>query len=297
MSTTLTDRPAVPAWVDREAYPFESRWVELPGGRRMHYVDEGAGEPIVFVHGTPTWSFEWRHLIRGLSVTHRCIAPDLLGFGLSDRPRDFAYTPEAHADAVAGFVGALGLDGFTLVVHDFGGPIALPLALDGSGRVRRVVVLNSWMWSFRGDAEMEKKAKIAGSGVGKWLYRNLNLSLRVIAPSAYGDRRKLTPAIHRQYLAPFADRWSRGAVLWALAHALLGSSAHYDALWRMRDRLRALPVLIVWGEKDSAFPPPMLARWREALPDARVVALPVGHWPHEEAPDEVLAAVRDFLRG
>ena len=297
MSTTLVDRSAVPAWVDREAYPFESRWTELPGGRRMHYVDEGAGEPVVFVHGTPTWSFEWRHLVRGLSATHRCIAPDLLGFGLSDRPRDFAYTPEAHAEAVASFVDALGLDGFTLVVHDFGGPIALPLALDGSGRVRRVVVLNSWMWSFRGDAEMEKKAKIAGSGVGKWLYRNLNLSLRVIAPSAYGDRRKLTPAIHRQYLVPFADRWSRGAVLWALARALLGSSAHYDALWRKRDRLRALPVLVVWGEKDSAFPPPMLARWREALPEARVVPLPVGHWPHEEAPDEVLAALRDFLRG
>lgn len=293
--TSVSDAgSAVPAWLDREAYPFAHRWARLPGGARMHYVDEGAGEPVLFVHGTPTWSFEWRHLIRGLSATHRCIAPDLPGFGLSDRPRAFAYTPEAHAEALRAFVDGVGLDAFTLVVHDFGGPIALPLALE-PGRVRRLVVLNSWMWSFAGDAEMEKKARIAASGLGGWMYRRLNFSLRVLVPASYGDRKKLTKAVHRQYRAPFPDAWSRGTVLWALAKALLGSSAHYDALWRRRQALRDVPALVAWGMRDPAFPPRHLARWREALPHARVVELPAGHWPHEELPDEVLAAVRELL--
>lgn len=287
---------AVPAWVDTEAYPFANRWIEIAGGRRVHYVDEGAGETILFVHGTPTWSFEWRHLIRGLSATHRCVAPDLPGFGLSDRPADFAYTPEAHSEAVRQFVDALGLDSFTLVVHDFGGPIALPLALEG--RVRRLIVLNSWMWSFADDPSMARKARFAAGGIGRWMYRRLNASLRLITPSAYGDRKKLTRAIHAQYLAPFPDAWSRETVLWALAKALLGSSAHYDALWRRREELRSIPSLIVWGMKDSAFPPPMLERWKTALPHARIIEIAeAGHWPHEEAPDEVLAAVRGFVRG
>ncbi len=285
---------AVPTWLDTEAYPFTHHRAQLPGGARMHYVDEGSGEPILFVHGTPTWSFEWRHPVRGLSATHRCIAPDLLGFGLSDRPRDLAYTPEAHAEALRAFVDGLGLEGFTLVVHDFGGPIALPLALE-PGRVRRLVVLNSWMWSFAGDADMEKKARIAGGRLGGWMYRRLNFSLRVLVPTSYGDRKKLTKAVHRQYLAPFPDAWSRGAVLWALAKALLGSSAHYDSLWRRREALRDIPALVVWGMRDPAFPPRHLDRWREALPHARVVELPTGHWPHEELPDEVLAAVRELV--
>lgn len=303
MSTeTLSDPPLatrpgpIPAWLDRDAYPFAHRWTALGSGARIHYVDEGAGDPILFVHGTPTWSFEWRHLIKGLARTHRCVAPDLLGFGLSDRPRDFPYTPEAHAATIAEFVERLGLEKVTLVVHDFGGPIALPLALERPSRVRRLVVINSWMWSFAGDREIERAARIAGGPVGRFLYRWANFSLRVIMPSAYADRRKLTPALHEQYLAVFPDRWSRGAVLWPLAHALLGSSAHYDRLWSMRDRLKELPVLIVWGTKDSAFRPTQLARWKSAAPHAEVVELPVGHWPHEEAPADVAAAVREFTK-
>jgi len=292
---TTRSRPEVPSWVDTEAYPFAHHWAELPGGRRMHYLDEGAGETILFVHGTPTWSFEWRHLVRGLSGTHRCVAPDLLGFGLSDRPRDFAYTPEAHAEAIESFVDALGLADFTLVAHDFGGPIGIPLAL--AGRARRLVVLNSWMWSFDDDADMARKARIASSRIGGFLYRRLNFSPRVILPSAYADRKKLTREIHRQYLAPFPDAWSRGAVLWTLARSLLGSGAFYDSLWRRRDALRSVPTLIVWGMEDPAFGPRLLERWRAALPDAHVVELPAGHWPHEELPDLVLAPVRAFLAG
>jgi haloalkane dehalogenase len=285
---------AIPAWVDREAWPWPVRHVDVGPGAMAH-VDVGEGETILFVHGTPTWGLDWRHLIRALSTSHRCVAPDLLGFGLSDRPADFAYTPEAHAAALERFVDALGLRGVTLVVHDFGGPIGLPLALRRPDVVARVVVVNTWMWSFEDDPKMAPGARLIGGRLGRFLYRWANLSLRVIAPSAWGDRRKLTPALQRQLLAPFPGRWERGVVLWTLARSLLGSSACYAALWAERAALARLPVLIVWGLKDTAFRPYLLDRWREAVPHADVVALDVGHWPHEEDPDAFVAALRTFL--
>ena len=302
--TLALDRSHTSSWVDREAYPFRSRWLALPEGR-LHYVDEGNGgnaddpdDPILLVHGTPTWSFEYRHLIAGLSSNRRVIALDHLGFGLSERPADAAYTPEAHAARFRAFVDGLGLSRFTLVVHDFGGPIALPVALDDPGRVSRLVVLNSWIWSFAGDPEqreMARRARMVSGGFGRFMYRRVNASLRLVTPSAYGDRRKLTRAIHGQYLAAFPDADSRERVLWTLARALLGSSVHYDGLWRRRDRLAAIPALVVWGMKDSAFRPVQLARWRAALPHATIVELPgAGHWPHEEEPARVLAEVRGF---
>lgn len=286
---------AQPHGVDRIEYPFASHLVQLAAGN-MHYVDEGKGEPILFSHGTPTWSFEWRHLIRSLSATHRCIAPDHLGFGLSERPAFGVYTPEWHAANFEQFVERLDPGPLTLVVHDFGGPIALPVAISRPDLVRRLVVINSWTWSFAGDSDMEAKARVAGSSFGRTLYRWANFSLRVVMPSAYGDRSKLTKAIHRQYLERFPDRWSRGVVLWQLAHSLLGSSAFYESLWRQRDRLRKRSALVIWGMKDSAFRPHQLAKWCEALPQAEVVELPdAGHWPHEEQPDVVAAALTRFL--
>jgi haloalkane dehalogenase len=285
----------IPAWLDVGAYPFAHHYAQLSAGR-MHYLDEGRGEPLLFVHGTPTWSFEYRHLVRGLFSRYRCIAPDHLGFGLSERPAGFSYRTEQHAENLAAFVEQLGLERFSLVVHDYGGPIGLPLALAHPERVAKLVLMNTWMWSFDEDADMQKKARMAASGLGRWLYRYANASLRLLTPSAYGDRSKLTNDIHRQYLAVFADRDSRERVLWALAQALSGSRDFYQSLWQRRERLRRTPMLIIWGMKDSAFRPHQLEKWSDAFPQAQVVRLEqAGHWPHEEQPAEVLAAMRSFL--
>jgi len=271
----------------------------------MHYVDEGSGPPILFVHGTPTNSYEYRHLIAALSKRFRCIAPDHLGFGVSSRPQSFAYTPEAHAAVLKEFVERLDLRDLTLVVHDFGGPIALPLAV-GNGewgvgsddsRVTRVVILNSWAWPLDDDPQMARGAKFIGGAAGRLLYRYANASLRLIMPSAYGDKKKLTRAIHRRYLDVFRDRDARVLVLHALARALLGSRAHYQALLDRIERLRDVPVLIVWGMKDSAFQPYQLERWQRLLPTAQVAKIEgAGHWPHEEEPGRVIAAIEGFLK-
>lgn len=259
-------------------------------------MDEGSGRPVLFVHGTPTWSFEYRHLIDALRGSFRCVAPDHFGFGLSERPAHLSYSAQEHAGNLERFVDQLGLGELDLVVHDYGGPIGLPLALSRPGRVRRLVLLNTWMWRFDDDPDMRRKGRIAGGAFGRFLYRRLNFSLRVLAPSAYGDRRKLTRAIHRQYLSVFPDAGSREQVLWALARGILGEGEFYDSLWRERMRLAHIPTLIVWGMKDSALRPHLLERWRTALPHAEVVALlEAGHWPHDEEPEVVIRAVGEFL--
>ena len=148
---------------------ISGRYVETPAGR-MHYMDEGEGEAVLFVHGTPTWSYEWRHVIRALRGGYRCVAPDHLGFGYSDRPTDFAYTPEAHAAQLERFVAGLALERFTLVVHDFGGPIGLPQALWHAGRVKRLVVMNTWMWSLADDSAIRRPARLLSGASGRWLY-------------------------------------------------------------------------------------------------------------------------------
>lgn len=284
---------STPDWLDRVGWPYEARSIAVPEGR-LHYVDEGAGDTVVLVHGTPTWSYEWRHAIAGLRGGHRVVALDHLGFGLSDRPADAGYAPEDHARRFRAIIEHVAPSGqFSLVVHDFGGPIALDWALDHVDRLTRLVVVNSWMWSFENDLSMRRKAAMIRGAVGRWLYRRLNASQRLIMPSAYGDRRRLTPAIHQQYLRVFPDPDSRERVLFALAQSMLGSSAFFDGLWQRRARLASVPVHLLWGMRDSAFPPSILERWQRALPHARTTAFAsAGHWPHEEEPDAFVRALQ-----
>jgi haloalkane dehalogenase len=284
----------VAPWLDRAAYPFVPRSLALSEGR-VHYLDEGAGEPVVFVHGTPSWSFEYRQLIRELRSSRRCIAFDHLGFGLSERPTAFGYRPEDHARVFSEFIAALGLERFTLVIHDFGGPIALPFAQAHPERIAALVVLNSFMWPFD-EPKLVQQARFAGSSLGRLLYRYLNFSLRVLMPLAYGDKRRLTPSVHAQYLAPFRARSARERVLWSLARSLLGSHLHYAELWQKRERLASIPALVLWGMQDRLFPASYLDRFRQALPRAQIETIAdAGHWPHEERPELVLEAMTQFL--
>ncbi len=290
-----------PPWLDRNAWPYTPRRHRTPDGD-LHFVDEGSGPPLVLVHGTPTWSFEWRHVIARLTPTHRVVAHDHLGFGLSERPAHASYAPEAHAARFAHFIAAQRANGLsdpiTLVVHDFGGPIALDWALDHLDAISRIVIVNSWMWSFTDDPLMPKRAAMIDNAFGRLLYRIANVSLRVIMLSAYGDRSRLTPPIHAQYLAPFTDADSRERVLFALAHALRGSARFFDTLSARRERLTPVPVDIIWGARDSAFPPAMLDRWREICPHATVHRLPdSGHWPHEEEQEIFVRTLQRILAG
>lgn len=260
----------------------------------MHYVDEGAGPPVVLFHGNPTWSFLYRHVIQHLAPRYRCIAPDYLGFGLSDKPAGFSYRPEDHARHVHALLDGLGLEGATLVVQDWGGPIGLSYAVERPERVRRLVIMNTWMWAVDDDPRFALFSRILGNPLARLLIEQFNLFARVIMPMAYADRARLTPAIHRQYLAPLATPADRtGSAVFP--RAILGSTAWLADLWRRRDCLAGKDALIVWGVKDPAFRKPELERWMGLLPEAEVHRQPAGHYVQEELGPELGTLVEAFL--
>ena len=281
-----------PTWLDRREYPFASHWLDTGAGR-LHYVDEGQGPTILMVHGTPTWSFLYRHLVKGLGDRYRCVVPDHLGFGLSERPAGWSYHPQDQARILAQVIETLELKDLTLVVHDFGGPIGLAYALAHPENVRRLVLFNTWMWSLRGDRRLEWSARLFDSALGRLLYERGGFSYRVLWRHAVKDPRAHAAGIRAQYRAPLADRVTRYAT-WVYARALLGSSDWYESLWRRRERIARIPTLLIWGLEDPAFGA-FLPRWRAELERAEVVELDCGHAPPEERPAETLVALERFL--
>lgn len=293
-SSTRSTLLRTPEWLDRSLYPFAAHYFDSADGR-MHYVDEGSGAPVVFVHGTPTWSFLYRHLIARLAPRHRVIAVDHLGFGLSDKPANGPYEPEDHARRLTALLDSLGISGATFVVHDFGGPIGLRAALAQPDRVERLVLFNTWMWSIADDPAIARGARVAGSWAGRLLYRHLNVPVKALMPKVVGDRRVLTPEIVRHYAAPLASPDERMGA-WGCAHALLHAGPWYDWLWSQRGRLREKPMLLLWGMKDPTFGVRYLERWRSEFPEAEVHTFTAsGHFVPEEAAPEVGPIVEQFF--
>lgn len=291
-ASALVAPPLFPRWLDRSLYPFEARRFGTPDGA-MSYVDTGRGRPVVLSHGTPSWSFEWRAVIRALAPTHRVIAPDHLGFGLSDKPDAPAILrPADHARRLGALVEALDLREAILVGHDFGGPIGLGAALAAKDRFGAIVLSNTWMESLAHRADVRRLSAIVRSPLGRLLYRGLNASPRWILPAAFADRSGLSKVVRRHYTAPFS-RWSERAAPWTLGVELAGSSAFYASIWERRAELAGKPARVVWGEKDPTFRAADLERLTAGLPHAEVTLAPTsGHFTAEEAPDAIVAAIR-----
>lgn len=284
-----------PDWVDRTQYPFQSRFFETPHGR-MHYIDEGAGEVILFVHGNPSWSFEYRKLVARLRQGYRCIAIDHLGFGLSDKPAAASYLPQFHAENLARFIQGLGLEAVTLVLHDWGGPIGMSYALGHPDNVRRLVVYNSWFWSVRGNKTLERFSGFVGGPVGRFLCRWFNFFPRVLIPASVGNRKNLAKSVHRHFIRPFPTAQSRKGT-WVFPGAILGESGWLEDLWARRSALQHVPVLLLWGLKDVAFDVDFLARWESCFPGHTTLRFPgVGHCAPEEIGSEALPAMEAFLQ-
>ncbi|MFN8396957.1 MAG: alpha/beta fold hydrolase [Bacteroidia bacterium] len=196
------------SWFDAASYPFPSKF-QTVSGHRMHYIDVGSGPLILFVHGTPTWSYLYRQQIVALSREFRCVAIDHIGFGMSDKPKDAPYSPEWHSRSLEQFVDALGLQDFTLVVHDFGGPIGLSMAIRRPEIVKRVVLMNTFLWETANNPAAQKVDRLIRSALGRFLYLRMNASPKFLLKSAFADKRKLTKALHRHYTKVFPNRESR----------------------------------------------------------------------------------------
>jgi haloalkane dehalogenase len=283
-----------PHWLNRTEYPFKSRWWETSAGR-IHYVDEGHGKPVVFVHGVPAWSYNFRLAIRRLSGSHRCVAVDHLGFGLSDKPRLWSYEPALMAQHLEDLIHDLDLRDVTLVVHDWGGPLGLSYALRHRANVDRLVILNSWMWSSDGDWRAQIVARVLASRLYGFCDEHFAITPRWFTRLAVSRRKAILEDTFRHFERPLARREHR-AGLRALVRAIRHSDSWVGSLWSQRDQLRDIPALVVWGMNDPAFPRKYLDRWRKLFNDATVRPLPnVGHYPHEEMPEMVTNLICAFV--
>lgn len=282
------------SWLDRSLYPFQSQYFSHPDGQ-IHYLDLGQGEPVVMVHGTPTWSFMYRHLASNLQTSHRVLVPDHLGFGLSDKPKRADYSVQIQAQRFETWLESLALESIHLVVHDFGGPIGLAYALKYPHKIQSLTIANTWMWSARGEVQFEKMAKTLASPLLPFLYRWFNFSARFLLPQGFADRKYLTKAMHQQYLAPLAFG-KREAPL-AFAKSLLAAQDWFANLWDQRLRIKDIPAQILWANQDRFLEAGYAERFASIWPDkARIIRFDkAGHFLWEEVQQEILPLMRQFL--
>jgi pimeloyl-ACP methyl ester carboxylesterase len=282
-------------WINKNLFPFKPNYIKIDG-YRLYYIDEGSGAIILFVHGTPEWSFAYRDLVKGLSETYRCIAIDHLGFGLSDKPVDADYTTKKHASRLETFIEQLQLQNINIVANDFGGSIALSYAIGHPGNVNRVCLFNTWMWSLARDRHYSWAARLMRTWIGKLLYRQFNFPVTVIMPRAYGNRSKLTKEIHRHYKEPLSEPAYRNGA-YAFAKEMLDASGWWDGLWANIYKIKDKPFLIFWGMKDRFILPKELDRWANALTDVRVIRFAqAGHFVQEEEPGKMIRELKEFFR-
>jgi pimeloyl-ACP methyl ester carboxylesterase len=280
-------------WLDRSAYPFTSNFFDV-NGYQLHYIDEGQGESILFVHGTPSWSFDYRNITKALSKSFRCIAIDHIGFGLSDKPEHYDYSSINHSRTLEKFIVEKQLSNFTMVVHDFGGPIGLNFAIQHPEMIKSLVILNSWLWSSKTDPDYMKVVGILRSPALPFLYRYLNFSAKFILPKSFGDH-KLSAKTLKQYTKPFTHKTQRNGTL-AFAQSLLNDQDWFEELWNHKDSIASKPTLLVWGLKDPVIKPRYLDKFKAGFENAQVLELETsGHFPQEEEPEKVAVAIRDFL--
>ncbi len=282
-------------------FPYQAKELPRPGGV-LRYVDEGAGPPVLMVHGNPTWSFYFRRLIAELAPDHRCVVPDHLGCGRSDHPQEGRYgfrlldrvnDLEALADA-AGLTRDV-----TLVVHDWGGMIGMAWAARHPERIKRIVVLNTAAFPLPAGVPLPKSLEWGrNTGFGAWLIVRHNAFCR--AALRWCVRKPLPPEVQAAYLAPYGTPERRRAVLKFVQDIPLGPR---DASWGLvHDTAAGLakfahtPAMICWGARDFVFHDGFLAEWRRRWPHAEVHRFAdAGHYVLEDAAEEIAALVREFL--
>jgi haloalkane dehalogenase len=283
--------PARPAWVDDELFPFESRFIAIDG-HTVHYVDEGSGPTLLFLHGNPTWSFEYREVIRALREQFRCIALDYPGFGLSSARPGYRYLPEEHTQVVTAFVDAMGLTGVTLAAQDWGGPIGLAVVEQRPAVFEGLVLANTWAWPIS-DLHIQALSHLLGGPLGRLLIRRFNLFVNAMIP--VGHRlRKPTAAEMAHYRKALAtpDRRDASAVFPGRITASRAFLADVEA--GLGD-LASLPTLIVWGDADFAFRAKDRQRWEQVFADHHTVIVEgAGHFVQSDAPEQFAAAIRNW---
>jgi haloalkane dehalogenase len=290
-------------------YPFTPQRFDVRPGIAMSFLDEGPrdGEVIVMLHGNPSWSYYWRHLVSALSDKYRCIVPDHIGMGLSDRPDDGAsaspnydYTLQSRIDDLDTLLRHLGVDGpVTLAVHDWGGMIGFGWALRDPARIKRLVITNTASFPLPQSKRFPKRLAMGrDSRLGGWLIRRFNLFARGAA--WFGTTRSLPKDVRAAYADVYAGWTNAISTLRFMQDIPLGPS---DRAWSLLEAAAAAlpgyadrPAFIAWGLRDFVFDRHFLAGFRAALPNAEVQAFEdAGHYVLEDRHEVLVPAIRRFL--
>ena len=289
--------------VSKNIYPFESNFLDR-SGLQYHYIDEGSGDPVVMVHGNPTWSFYYRNLIQALSGGYRTIAPDHIGCGLSDKPGDdrYEYTLRSRLDDLGALLSHLNIEReITLVLHDWGGMIGMLYAVRHPERIKRLVILNTSAFHLPDTKPFPWALWLCrNTALGAFLVRGFN-AFSGIASHVGCKRKKMLPDIRRAYREPYSSWQNRIATLRFVQDIpLKPGDESYDLVAEVEQNVGKLtdkPMLVCWGLKDFVFDRHFLQCWEDRFPEAEVHRFDdCGHYILEDASDEVIAHIRNFLK-
>jgi len=288
----------IPAELRRE-YPFAPKAFTTPGGARMSFLDEGprSESAVLMLHGNPTWSYYYRHLVRALAPEQRCVVPDHIGMGFSDKPVNYDYTLATRIADGEALVAMLGLKRIHLVVHDWGGAIGFGFAARHPAMIGRITILNTA--AFHSPWIPARIAVCKAPIIGPLVVRGLNGFAGPAVRMAM-HRRRLSAEEKRGYLCPY-DSWAHRVAVNAFVadiplratHPSWATLAAVEAgLPQFRDRA----VQIIWGGRDFCFDDRFLGRWREIFPQADVHRIAdAGHYVLDDARDDVVPRIRAFL--
>ncbi|WP_020539105.1 alpha/beta fold hydrolase [Lewinella cohaerens] len=289
------------ASVSSDLYPFKSHYLDI-GGHRFHYLEEGKGDPVVLLHGNPSWSFYYRKLIPKLSSEFHCLAPDHIGMGYSDKPGDDAYnyTYTQRVKDLEYFLEVKGItDNITLIVHDWGGMIGMYYARRHPEAIKKIVLLNTAAFHLPKQKAFPFMLRFTRSFLGIFAVRAFN-AFSFGATLIGVKRNKMPREVRRAYRAPYNSWKNRIATLRFVQDVPLKiGDPGFDEITDLQDHLHLFkdtPILIAWGLKDVVFDVNILEKWVEYLPHAQVHRFEdCGHYILEDAQEEVGKLIVDFL--
>ena len=282
----------------KDLYPFRSNFLDLDG-LRYHYLDEGEGEPLLMLHGNPTWSFYYRNLVLGLRDRYRIIVPDHIGCGLSDKPQQYNYHLSQHIDNLDILLDKLKLNNISLVLHDWGGAIGMGWAVRHRELVRRFVVFNTAAFLMPQIHFLLRICRIPL--VGSLAIRRFNAFAGSAVYLACKKKERMTAKVKAGYLAPYNSYANRIAnARFVQDIPMTPRDTSYPLMQKIEKGLSYFknhPMLIIWGGGDFVFTGDFLKRWQDFFPHAVVREFPdAGHYVVEDAWEEILVLMRDFFQ-
>ncbi|MFO7556034.1 MAG: alpha/beta fold hydrolase [Desulfobacterales bacterium] len=273
-------------------------------GLSYHFLDQGTGDPVVMLHGNPTWSFYFRNLVKGLSSQFRIIVPDHIGCGLSDKPdiRQYDYLLKSRVNDLENLLDHLGINKkITLVLHDWGGMIGMAYALRHTERIHRFVIMNTAAFLLPDGKVLPIRLRLIRNIKPFATLAVLGLNIFAFGALFMASYKGLEKDVKSGLIAPYNSWNSRIATLKFVQDIPVSEKDPSYRLAKYVDdnlyRLRHIPMLILWGEHDFVFDMDFLLEWRHRFPDAKSVTFKdAGHYVLEDASDKIIPIVKNFLK-